>query len=266
MHGSRKLAEEYTQISADYATHWEPVIRPMAKELFGTLPMKDAWRVLDVGTGTGAHLNDFAESASKGRVVGVDMSEGMLSIAKQRSNSAFAVMNAEELAIVPDTFDVATLIFVLFHLPNPVDGLREVGRVLRPGGVVGLTTWGEGHGVPGNDIWIEELDALGAGPDPRNPRVVQHDRMDTLEKLEGLLHGAGYELIRVWNRTSEYRWSADALLELQAGIGLPMRRLQTLSPQAQSACHKRVAERFTELSKEDLTFRPDVLFATGRMS
>lgn len=266
MHGSRKLAKEYTRISADYVTHWEPVIEPMAKELLGALPMKDARRVLDVGAGTGAHLNDFAESASKGRVVGVDMSEGMLSIAKRRSNSALAVMNAEQLAMAPDTFDVATLIFVLFHLPNPVDGLREVGRVLRPGGIVGLTTWGEGPGVPGNDIWIEELDALSAGPDPRNPRVIQHDRMDTIEKLEGLLQSAGYELIRTWSRTSEYRWSADALLELQAGIGLPMRRLQTLSPEAQSACRERVTERFAKLSEEDLTFRPDVLFATGRMS
>jgi len=264
MHGSRQLAQEYSQISADYARHWEPVILPMAKELLGALPLADARCVLDVGAGTGAHLKDLSDSASNGNVIGIDMSEGMLSLAKARSDNALAVMDAEKLAADSGAFDVATLVFVLFHLPNPVDGLREVGRVLRSGGVVGVTTWADGAAVPGNDIWVEELDALGADPDTRNPRVVQHELMDSREKLEGLLADAGYESIRVWSRTSEYRWTAESLFELQSSVGLPMRRLGTLSSQAQSKCCERVSARYARLTGDDLTFRPEILFATGR--
>jgi hypothetical protein len=62
--------------------------------------------------------------------------------------------------------------------------------VLKPGGVLGLTSWGFDPGLPGADIWAEELEQAGAAPDPRDPSVMRQALMDTVLKLGDLLVAA----------------------------------------------------------------------------
>jgi len=76
--------------------------------------------------------------------------------------------------------------FVLFHLPDPVAGLGEVHRVLRPRGLAGFVVWGRSLNLPGFDIWQEELDAMSAAPDSRDPAVMRHAVMDAVDKLAAL--------------------------------------------------------------------------------
>ncbi len=216
-----------------------------------------------MGAGTGSHLAALADAAPQAYVVAVDRAEGMLRVAQGRARHPVAAMDAQGLALRSGSFDVVTLVFMLFHLPEPAAGLREVRRVLRRGGTAGIVTWGRDSGTPGASIWTEELDSQGAAPDPRDPRVMQQAQMDAPDKLERLLSSAGYTRARIWSRPFESRWTVDGLMTLQLTCGMAARRVVSLPSARRAACESRVRERLASLPETDLTQRSDVLFAAA---
>jgi ubiquinone/menaquinone biosynthesis C-methylase UbiE len=97
-------------------------------------------RVLEVGAGTGKNLRYYPEGA---RVIATDLSSGMLARAMEKSGGRrapvqFVVSDAEDLAFKDGAFDKIVVTCVFCSVPDPVRGLREVRRVLRPGGEVVL--------------------------------------------------------------------------------------------------------------------------------
>jgi SAM-dependent methyltransferase len=260
---SAALAAEYSDKASAYLRLWSPVIAPMALPLLDRLPLAASKWVLDLGAGTGAHLEPIAARAPAARILGVDLALGMLRIAQRRTPHRVAAMDAQSLAIQPGAIDVATLIFMLFHVPDPITALSEVRRTLRAGGVVGVVTWGRDEGMPGLAIWREELNAIGAAPDPRDPIVMQQERMDAPDKLSALLRHAGFGLVQTWTHAFEHRWTIDAVIDAQLGCGMAARRIGSLSKSDAAKCEARVRGRLARLDPEILTYRPEILFATA---
>lgn len=132
-------------------------------------------RILDVGCGTGANLELLAEY---GRAEGVDVSPAALAFCRERGLTNVRQGEAEKLPYADGEFDLVTALDVVEHLDDDVAGLREMRRVLRPGGRALLF-------VPAfMFLWGVQDD------------VSHHRRRYTLPNLRRVLREAGYEVER----------------------------------------------------------------------
>ena len=93
--------------------------------------------MLDVATGTGAVALELVRQ--KGcTVVGVDQSEGMLETARRRVNGSVELVqaSAEQLPFDDGEFDALTFTYLLRYVDDPAATIRELARVVRPGGTI----------------------------------------------------------------------------------------------------------------------------------
>ncbi len=109
--------------------------RGWRERLVSVLAPKPGERILDVATGTG-----LVARALRGRaacsVVGVDVTPGMLAAAPGSDGIRFVLGRAERLPFADERFDALTVTYLLRYVEDPGATVRELGRVVRPGGRV----------------------------------------------------------------------------------------------------------------------------------
>lgn len=123
-------------------------------------------RVLEVGVGTGANLEHHPPGA---QVTGIDLSPGMLSRAKAKAarlgkGTTLQEMDAQALSFPDATFDTVAATYVFCSVPEPVLGLSEARRVLRPAGKLVLLEHVRLPGLLGHIMdWLNPLAVLLSG-------------------------------------------------------------------------------------------------------
>ena len=145
---SERRRAEWTERVERYARDAAPRTHPFAEALVRLLPPPVGARVLDVATGTGLVAVEAARRVGpRGSVVATDFLPAWepfvraTASAAQVTNVTFASMPAEALALPDASFDVGYCQFGLMFVPEPIRALREMRRVLRPGGRIGIAVW-----------------------------------------------------------------------------------------------------------------------------
>jgi SAM-dependent methyltransferase len=147
-------------------------------------------RWLDVGCGNGAFTEMVLNRCAPSVVNGIDPSTAQLKYARTRLPSPRVRLtegNAMALPATDDSFDVAVMPLVIFFVPDPAVGVREMTRVVRPGGTVAAYAWDlEGDGFPYEPVHAE-LRALGLDvPLPPSPQAGNADVLHDLWTAAGL--------------------------------------------------------------------------------
>lgn len=132
-----------------YEKGWQKQLWSAQERLIREAAFQRGEQVLDISCGTGLVTFPIAEAVEPGgRVTGVDLSEGMIkeaAIAAERQgikNATFKHMDAEGLEFEDHSFDVAINSLGLMYVPDPGKAIREMYRVLKPGGRALALVWG----------------------------------------------------------------------------------------------------------------------------
>jgi ubiquinone/menaquinone biosynthesis C-methylase UbiE len=157
--------------------------------------------VLDVGCGSGASAIPAAKAVGPhGHVIGIDLADRLLAIARAKAisqklkNIEFRQGDMEKLEFSDASFDAVVCVFAIFFLPDMVKQVRELWRLILPGGRLAITTWGPRMFEPGSAAWWAAVKQF--RPDLHsafNP----WERITTPEALRQLLADAGIQEAQV---------------------------------------------------------------------
>lgn len=220
-------SERYDRISEGYARWWAPVIAPAAlaaiDEVAGAID-DGATRILDVGTGTGTLALALLRRWRHVQVTAIDASGGMIEKARaeadrlltpdQQARLELSVAFADDLELADGSIDVAVSSFVLQLVPNRFRALREVRRVLRPGGVFGWVSWlaHEGPWPPDDDFDAALEDA---GEEPREWSDRPGDLRDPAA-ASAQMRRAGFAAVRATSGELVHPFDTDGFVGFMA--------------------------------------------------
>lgn len=159
--------------------------------------VKPGMAVLDCGCGPGTITQGLARIAAPGTVIGCDVEPGMVARADALAagaglnNLSFQVDSILDLSFDDDTFDAALTCAVTEHLDEPVRAMRELRRVVKPGGVLGITRtdWSDPMVSPECGALTRFFELFERG------FQLQGGSMNTGRHLGAMLREAGWEVV-----------------------------------------------------------------------
>lgn len=135
----RRHYRDYLPTSEEEIAGWDRMMAGIHRRVVGHLRARvGEGRVLDVGCGFGFLLRDLGEAGFG--VEGIDISPTALGHCREVLRLPVREGTLEEVDLEDASFDAVTALYIIEHVPDPLAFLREVRRVLRPGGLL-LLRW-----------------------------------------------------------------------------------------------------------------------------
>ena len=173
----------------DWAELFEPMSKPIWVAMLDSVKGEKGTRFLDLGCGGGG--SSVLANERGFQVSGLDAAEALIAIARERvPDGDFRVGDLEELPYDNHSFDVAFASMSIMFATNPSIALREMGRVIVPGGRVTLSIWGRPEDCDHRHILKAVADSLPTPPIGKGPFAFSEVGI-----LEGMMKGAELSII-----------------------------------------------------------------------
>jgi SAM-dependent methyltransferase len=202
--------------------------------------------VADIGCGNGIYLAELSRRGHAGRMLGADLSPGMLAMARAAAaGAAVTVADAARLPLADAVADVTLAPHMLYHVPDRLAAVRELRRITRPGGQLLVVLNGPGHTGELLDLLAAAAAELGL-PEEGVSDGYRGDQALTLDR--------GAELLaQVFGSVQRHDFRSQLVLpsaEPVVGYAASMRYAQTLPDPAA----------FTAAVAQRIRFGPDGTF------
>jgi len=254
------VVDFFDEVAAGYDAWAGGLHARVAARLVEIAAPKRGHHALDVGTGTGLVAHLVAGRVKPGTVIGIDLSERMLSIARSRktANTQFVGMAAERLVFRPATFDLVTMGEALAYLADPVAALDEAHRVLRPKGRLAVSCLRRSLSTAAQNLFFQGLGPLARRHYLSLPRFSSdRSRFGEPNALPQLLAESGFEVTTMTELVTGGRAKdAREWTDLMAGAGpLPYTLIKSLGPRYRAELEDEVELAMDSLGDPDDAFR-----------
>ena len=162
-----KAAKTYNAAADAYDLSANSFWDRFGRRTIDRLDLSSGVRCLDVCCGSGASAIPAAKKvAPNGSVLGVDLAEGLLKLARAKAtrqgieNIEFRAGDMLDLDLPDGHFDAVVCVFGIFFIPDMPGAVRELWRMVAPGGVLAITTWGPRFFEPANTAFWDAVAAV----------------------------------------------------------------------------------------------------------
>jgi SAM-dependent methyltransferase len=206
MTGTNAAQEEYWNgraghTWAEFQVILDAQLEPLGREAQRVLAPRPGERVLDVGCGAGQTSLALAEAvAPRGEVLGVDLSQPLLDVARVRAAGLpvrFEIADAQTSDFGGEPFDAIYSRFGVMFFADPVAAFANLKKALKPGGRLAFVCW---RSFDENDLMRAPLDAalpFIPPPAPSDPTAPGPFAFADPERIRAILTGAGFAEVRV---------------------------------------------------------------------
>jgi ubiquinone/menaquinone biosynthesis C-methylase UbiE len=269
-------AARYDRVAAGYERWWAPVLAPSARALLAHLDdavAQGAQELLDVGVGTGNLALAAIERWPSVRVRAIDASSEMIDAVDVLADDRLTGADRQRLETVtafadalpyPDaTFDAAMSSFVLQLVPRRPAALREIRRVLRPGGRFAYVTWlVDDRPFAPDRVFDALLDEYGFDDEPGDDRSGD---VPSVERAAAELRRGGFRDVTASGATLEHDFGVDGYI----GFLTEFDEEDLFASMARRERHRflrALRERLMALPAGSTVFRAKIVYATGTRS
>ncbi len=191
---------------------WLPHLAPVGEALLAALPVTPGDQILDVASGTGEPALTLARRNPHSHITGIDAASAMARVAQNKvrderlDNISFSAMPAEKMEFSDNSFDKLLCRFGVMLFADSLQGLKEMQRVLKPGGQFALAVWSTAETMT-TLHWAHSAFKTRL-PEESLPAIDKITSLGNPGTLEQMLQQAGFHHFSVERKQFNYQFSS----------------------------------------------------------